>query len=131
MCQQDCKITRPRHYATTLRVGFTSMAFMLRWAALLINASFFQGCRRNNDWLVECEACESEGCKEREEERSCCSKNLCDECWEKDIACSNCHISFQECRGWEEDENYEHMCQACESQGCSVFVYILSSGDVV
>ena len=102
---------------------------------LCSSTPLFPGVSEDHDWLVECEACESEGCKERVEERSCCSKNLCDECWEKDIACSNCHISFQECRGWEEDENYEHMCQACESQGCSkmpcVFVYILSSGDVV
>jgi len=40
------------------------MAFMLRWAALLINASFFLGVSEDHDWLVECEACESEGCKE-------------------------------------------------------------------
>jgi hypothetical protein len=60
----------------------------------LCKANICENCVDELDLLVECEACECEGCKKCVKERSCCSQSLCDECWlGNDILRPKCHDS--------------------------------------
>ena len=60
----------------------------------LYKANICENCVDELDLLVECEACECEGCKKCVKERSCCSQSLCDECWlGNDILRPKCHDS--------------------------------------